>query len=80
MLIETNTSPTNTIYFIGSQLIEMFLQWLFQSNMELEEMYNLYTKKHKDIWIVKFIYVLDWLFIIGIIDFSHSYITFLNDN
>lgn len=77
MLIESNTAPTNTIYFIGHQLIEMFLKWKFQSKMQLEEMYGLYARNYDDIGMIKFIYALDRLFILGVIDFNQSHITFV---
>lgn len=77
MLIESNTAPTSTIYFIGHQLIAMYLKWDFQSQMQLEEMYNLYVKDYNDIGMVKFIYTLDRLFLLGIIDFNQSHITFV---
>ena len=81
MLIETNISPTNTIYFIWSQLIEMFFAGLFNSSMKIEEMYEVYLQKNnQEIGMIKFIYALDRLFIIGIISFNNSQIVFKNDN
>jgi hypothetical protein len=81
MLIETYNSPNHSIYCLWALLIDLYINEIIKSWDSIESMYKVFTKyKRIDIGIVKFLYVLDWLFLLGIVKEEKSHIIFNSIN
>ena len=63
MLVDINTNPQRNLYYLGSLVLEIL------KNYKVIELFNLYEmlNKEEEINMQLFIFVLDWLFIIGAI-------------
>ncbi len=66
MIVDRDTVPEQKLYFIGALIIDLLRQ--VNDSVDLLSLYESYLKKHGDIVITKFLLVMDWLFIIGVVE------------
>lgn len=65
MLLENDTSPSKTLYYLGSEVMYVF----YNSSNDKFDFFDLYQKVNakEKLSISLFILVLDWLYILGLV-------------
>lgn len=70
MILNTDTSPSNEIYYVGAILLQV-LKSFPNKDLDLLDVFQKLNKKMK-ISMNLYVLVLDWLFIIGTIKFANG--------
>lgn len=70
MILDTDTDPSNEIYCIGAILLQI-LKSFPNNNLDILDVFQKLNKKRK-ISMNLYVLTLDWLFIIGTIEFANG--------
>lgn len=70
MILAQNESPKNSLYYIGALLVRTMSEERFAVIDTLSLYERLKTEKLEGISLSRYLYALDWLFIIGLIELS----------
>lgn len=81
MLIDITQSPQNSIYYLGSKLIEFWIRYKWIKRQNVEKMYEHFNEySGEDIKFWKFLFVLDWLYLLWRININSIWYIYYYDN
>lgn len=66
MIVDRDTNPNQKIYFLGALLIEVIKN--HRNGFDIFSIYEDFISNHGYISLDKFYLIMDWLFMLGIVD------------
>ncbi|EEW1629492.1 ABC-three component system middle component 6 [Escherichia coli] len=71
MIISDITKPSQTLYYLGAQLLECMSSNAY-SHVDIIELYNEFISKNNKPSFTQYIYTLNWLYLLGLVDANEN--------
>lgn len=71
MIISDVTKPSQTLYYLGARLLECLSSNAY-SYVDIIDLYNEFKSKNNNSSFMQYIYTLNWLYLLGLVDANEN--------